>query len=114
MATATFTQDGSSINYTPETAVAAGDVLVIGDLLGIARTAILAGQLGSLAIEGVFRVPKATGADTAIPAGAKVYWDATNKVATETATNNKRLGTVTPNGAGANADASVEIFLIQA
>ncbi len=113
MATATFTQDGSSINYTPETAVAAGDVVVIGDLLGIARTAIPAGQLGSLAIEGVFRVPKATGASTAIAAGAKVYWDATNEVATETATGNKRLGTVSPEGAGGDTDATIEVFFFQ-
>jgi predicted RecA/RadA family phage recombinase len=38
MATAKFIHDGDSINYTPTSAdVAAGDVIVQGDLVGIAK-----------------------------------------------------------------------------
>ena len=46
---------------------------------------IAANTPGSLAVAGVFDFPKATGAGSGIAAGTKVYWDATNKVATATA-----------------------------
>ena len=62
MATATFVQDGSSIDYTPSADVAAGDVVVQNDLVGIAKQPIAANALGALAVAGVFEVPKATGA----------------------------------------------------
>ena len=92
MATATFVQDGSSIDYTPAGDVAAGDVVVLNDLVGIARQPIAAGAPGSLAVAGVFEMPKATGAGTAIAAGVKLYWDAANTQATETATDHTYLG----------------------
>ena len=75
MATATFTHDGNSIDYTPGSDVAAGDVVVQGELVGVAKTPIAANALGALAVTGVFDFPKATGGGTAITAGANVYWD---------------------------------------
>lgn len=78
MATAQFIHNGDSIDYTPGAAVAAGDVVVQGDLIAIAKLDIAAGQLGALATVGVFDVPKATGAGTDITAGAKLWWNATN------------------------------------
>ncbi len=76
MATAQFIHNGDSIDYTPGAAVAAGDVVVQGDLIAIAKLAIAAGQLGALATVGVFDVPKATGGGTDITAGAKLWWNA--------------------------------------
>ncbi|MCE5280331.1 MAG: DUF2190 family protein [Planctomycetaceae bacterium] len=73
MARATFVQDGNSVDYTPGSAVAAGDVIVQGTLVGIARTPIAASILGSLAVRGIFDVVKAA---VEIAAGAAVYWDA--------------------------------------
>ncbi len=78
MATAQFINDGKSIDYTPGSAVNAGDVVVQGDLIAIAKLDIAAGQLGALATAGVFDVPKATGAGTDIAAGAKLWWNATD------------------------------------
>ncbi len=86
---ACFKQEGKSIDYRPSEAVAAGDVVVQGNLVGIARLDIAANTLGSLAVVGVFDVEKATGAVTA---GAVVYWDAANHKATATATGNQYLG----------------------
>jgi len=111
MATATFVHDGSSIDYTPSAAVAAGDVVVQADLIGVARTPIAANALGSLAVRGVFDVPKATGGGSAIAVGSTVYWDATNKVATTTAAGNKLLGKTIK--AAADADAIVRVRLSQ-
>ncbi len=88
--TATFIQEGASIDYTPGADVAAGAVVVQGELVGVAVRAISANTLGALAVEGVFDFPKATGGGTAITAGAQLYWDDTNDVATTNA------------GAGAN------------
>jgi len=81
MADAIFRHDGASIDYTPGADVAAGDVIVQGELVGVAKLDIKAGRLGALAVAGVFDFPKATTENSAIAAGALVYWDAANKVA---------------------------------
>ncbi len=111
MAQATFVQDGRSIDYTPGTAVAAGDVIVQGELVGVARMPIAANAIGSLAVDGVFDFAKATGGGTAITAGANVYWDDTNNVATTTATGNKLIGKCVK--AAADADATVRVRMMQ-
>ena len=106
---ATFVQDGHSVDYTPAQAVAAGQVVVQGDLVGVARTPIAANALGSLAVEGVFDFPKATGGGTALAAGASVYWDAGNSRATATSIGNKSLGKVIR--AAVDGDATVRVRL---
>ena len=82
MPTVTFVQEGHSIDYTPGADVAVGDVVVQGELVGVAKQPIAANALGALAVTGVFDFPKATGGGTAITAGALCYWEDTNKVAT--------------------------------
>ena len=81
MATATFIHDGHSIDYAPGSAVSAGDVVVQGDLIGVAKRAIAAAALGALAVAGVFDFPKTAGTGEAISAGAKIYWDVGDSVA---------------------------------
>ena len=83
--TALFVQDGNAIDYVPGADVTAGDVVVQGDLVGVAKKDISAGSLGALAVSGVFDFPKATGVGTAIAAGAKVYWDEADQQASEEA-----------------------------
>ncbi len=111
MPQATFIHDGHAIDYTPGAAVAAGDVIVQGELVGVARTPLAANTLGSLAVAGVFDFAKATGGGTAMTAGANVYWDDTNNVATTTATGNKLIGKVVK--AAADADATVRVRMNQ-
>lgn len=92
------------VDHTPSAAVAAGDVVVTGDVVRIAHSPIAANDLGALAAGGgVYRVPKDD--STAISDGRKVYWDASNKEATETAIGNKPLGFVV--GDAASADTTV-------
>ncbi len=76
---ARFIHEGKSIDYTPGSAVDAGDVVVQDDLIGIAKLDIAAGQLGALAVVGVFDFPKDTGGGTDIDAGAKLWWNATDE-----------------------------------
>jgi predicted RecA/RadA family phage recombinase len=97
MPTAQFIQDGLNIDHSPGSDVIAGDVIVQGDLIGIAKIDIPANTLGALATTGVFDVPKTTGVGEAIPAGTKVYWDEGDQVAKEDAEAgaNKYLGKTT-------------------
>lgn len=113
MATATFRHQGAAIDFTPGTDVAAGDVIVRGELVGVARLDIKAGRLGALAVEGVFDVPKATGAGSALAAGADVHWDAGAQQATADAASgaNKRLGRVVQDAT--DDDAIVRVRLSQ-
>ncbi|MBN2377054.1 MAG: DUF2190 family protein [Sedimentisphaerales bacterium] len=76
MSDAIYIQDGLAIDYTPGSAVTGGDVIVQGDLIGVAKLDIAANELGALHIAGVFDFTKNAGA--ALTVGQKVYWDDTN------------------------------------
>jgi len=113
MATAKFIHDGNAIDYTPAAAVSAGDVVVQADLVGVAKLDIAADALGALAVVGVFDFPKATGAGTAIAAGANCYWDVADGEAKTDAEGgaNKLIGKCVR--AAADADATVRIRMSQ-
>ena len=113
MAQAVFVQNGAAVDYTPGADVTAGDVVVQGDLIGVAKQDIKANALGALAVEGVFDFAKATGVGTAITVGAIVYWDDTADQATTSdgAGANKQIGK-TVAAAGDN-DATVRVRLNQ-
>jgi len=70
---ATFIQEGLSIDYTPGSAVAAGQVVVQGSMIGVSKTPIAANALGALAVRGIFDVVKANEQQAL---GAALYWDA--------------------------------------
>lgn len=111
---ATFVQEGKMIDYTPTSAdVAAGAVVVQGDLVGVATSPIKQNELGALTVEGVFAFPKATGGGSAITAGALCYWDAADSEAKEDAEAgaNKLIGPCV--AAAADADATVKIRMKQ-
>jgi predicted RecA/RadA family phage recombinase len=113
MALVTYVHDGNAIDYTPGADVAAGDVVVQGDLVGVAKTPIAANTLGALAVTGVFDFPKATGGGTAISAGATVYWDVADSEAKtdDESGANKLIGKTVK--AAADADATVRVRLSQ-
>lgn len=99
-------KDFTMVDFTPTSTVEAGDVVVQGDLVGVAVHKIEANQLGALLVNGQVSVVKGSGA---ISAGALVYWDATNQVATTTATGNKLMGKAVR--AAASGDARVLVLL---
>jgi predicted RecA/RadA family phage recombinase len=108
-AQAQFIQDGDYIDYTPGSAVAAGDVIVQGDLVGVAKGDIAANKLGALALTGVFDFAKNTG--VAYTVGQILYWDDTTNVVTTTASGNKQIGKVVR--AAATTDSTVRMRLSQ-
>jgi predicted RecA/RadA family phage recombinase len=87
MPKAVFVQEGSEIDHTPSSAVASGDVVVLGDLIGVAKQPIEASKLGALAVGGVFDVAKdddgTTG--TVFLKDQPVYWDTDAQQASPTA-----------------------------
>ena len=103
---AEYYQKGDYIDYTPEANVAAGDVVLLGDLVGVAKLDIKAGELGALALSGVYRVVK--GSETA-DAGAPVYWNTESGQATFTQGSNKRMGTLVADAATEDAVCLVKI-----
>lgn len=113
MPQATFVSKGTCIDYTPGSAVAAGDVVVIVDLVAVAPVAIEANKLGSLQVEGVWDFTKAAGSSTAIPAGTLVYWDDAENVAKADAESgaNKLIGVVAK--AAVDADVLVRVLMKQ-
>ena len=112
MTTATFIHDGNAIDYTPGADVSAGDVVVQGELVGVAKVGIAANALGALAVTGVYDVPKASG-DGGITAGAEVYWDEAEAVAKTDAESgaNKNLGKAV--AAAGDTDTTVRVRLSQ-
>jgi len=113
MATARYVQTGDAIDYTPSSDVSAGDVVVQGELVGVAKLDIAADALGALAVTGVFDFPKATGEGEAIDAGAEVYWDVADGVAKEDDETgaNKLIGKTV--AAAGDDDATVRVRMSQ-
>jgi predicted RecA/RadA family phage recombinase len=66
--------DECAIDYTPSGAVTGGDVVVLNGIVGVAITDIAASDQGSLAIEGLFKLPKTTAAWVR---GLPVFWNPT-------------------------------------
>lgn len=87
---ACYVQDGKAVDYRPSAAVAAGDVVVEGALVGVAPLDIAAGELGAIARSGVYDVSKG---NKAFAVGAVAYWDATLKQVVDVTTK-PRLGVV--------------------
>ena len=104
-------------DYTPATAVAAGDVIVNNGLIGISTRAIVGLALGALMLEGVFTVQKK---QEVFNIWDTVYWDATgnpyNRTAgtgalTETVGGNTYFGVVL--AAAASTDETATVLLIK-
>ena len=83
-------QKGEVIDFTLQEDANVGDVVVAGNLVGVATVSGLAGETIGLKIEDVWEI-KAKDAD-AVNVGDLLYWDATNRELTTTATNNTKAG----------------------
>ena len=104
--------DGT-LEITAGQAYAAGDVIVSGDILAVTPRPIANGETASLAIEGVFTMPKEGAVSAkAMGVGKRVYWDADNGVvvlAANATVGMKFLGYTT--AAALTAATTVEVVL---
>jgi predicted RecA/RadA family phage recombinase len=98
---------GDVWNHTASGAIAAGDVVVMSAIVGVALAAIADGAVGAVAVEGLFAVTKKSG-DT-FAQGEAVYWDTTPGEATSTSSGNTLMGHAAE--AAASGDATVTVLL---
>lgn len=97
-----YVQVGDTLTIPAPADVLSGGVVIAGAIVGIAQGNALSGALVDVAVTDVWEVPK-VGAN-AFTLGASVYWDATAKLATTTASGNTRIGVaVAAAGAGVAA-----------
>ncbi len=105
---AEYIQRGETLDYKniTDTAIPCGTVVVVGGRIGVTGGEIKPGELGSLHMEGVFRVLKS--GEGAIEMGTAVHFDGTGITTTAAE------GTTTPAGyAAAPSEASDKFVLVK-
>ena len=104
--TAEYVQRGETLDYknATDTAIPCDTVVAVGGRLGITGGEIKPGELGSLHMVGVYRLPK-TGTD-AIEMGTAVYFDGAGVTATAAE------GTTTPAGYAAAQSEAIDKFVL--
>ncbi|MBR9840213.1 MAG: DUF2190 family protein [Rhodobacteraceae bacterium] len=85
-----YIQPGETLTVTAPYDRAAGEAMLVGTLVGVAQEDVVAGDPVVMVRRGVFEHAKTSA--QAWTAGAKLYWDDTNKVFTTTATSNVLCG----------------------
>lgn len=107
----TFVQPGKVVSHTAASAISSGDIVVMGDIIGVALADIASGEVGSVSIQGVHKVAKVAG--TAWGQGAKLDWDASAEafdIAVTPASGDVEDAGVAASAAG-SADTTGEILL---
>ena len=104
-----FIQPGDSLAVAIPYAggVTAGQGVLVGALFGVAATDGAQNAIIEAQIQGVFDITKEPA--LAITAGARVFWDNTNRRITTTATGNFQVGIATQ--AALAADITVRVWL---
>lgn len=69
-----YVKNGSVLTITAAAAFVSGQVVAVGNTLGVAATDIASGAQGEILTDGVFTVPKVSGA--VIANGETLTWDA--------------------------------------
>jgi predicted RecA/RadA family phage recombinase len=70
-----FVQEGDFITFTAGATITSGMIVKVGSLFGVAVADVANGATGTLALKGVFTLPKTTGVGTAVTAGGPAYFD---------------------------------------
>jgi predicted RecA/RadA family phage recombinase len=103
---ATLKSDSGVWDYTPATAKAVGDVVILGKVVGVVCRPIAASTKGAIATRGVFTFDKVTGG--ALTAGAVAYLHSNLKV-TGSSTTTGIAGLVAVDAAAGDTTVDVEI-----
>ena len=101
-------KEGSVIDYTLTGDTEVGAVVPLGGITGVAAVSGLAGETIGLHIEGVYEIAAAT-AD-AVSVGDELFFDATARALTTTATGNARAG-IAVTAKPANTAGTVQVKL---
>lgn len=103
-----FIQSGHTLTFIATAVLASGAGVLLGDqgLFGVNLYKVAIGDEGEAKVDGVVDLPKAA---VAIDRFDRAYWDDTNKVVTNVATDNTIIGYFTTDAAG--GDATVNVML---
>ena len=71
---ANFVQNGDVIPFVAGATVTSGELVKFGSLYGVAQNDYANGETGELVLKGVYKLPKATSAGSAVTAGGPVYF----------------------------------------
>lgn len=80
---AIYVQQGAALDFTPTEDVKNGEVVSLGTRIGVAAGDIPKGSTGTVHVEGVYRLAKASG--EALTMGAAVYYSVESDAVTATA-----------------------------
>lgn len=101
--------DGEQIDITASGNVTSGQLLVAGQMFGVALISGVSGDRIPVATGVRATLPKMNAASNAFTVGANVHWDATNAVVTASATSNLKIGVATAAAATSDATAIVRL-----
>lgn len=102
-----FIQDGEVLSLAAPYDRTSGQGALVGSIFGVAVVDVLSGATGQFVVVGVFEINKLS--TDVVTAGAKIYWDDTNKRCTVTASGNTLIGAATE--AAGNGVATVKVRL---
>lgn len=105
-----YVQSGETLTLTAPYDVASGAGMLVGSLFAIATAAALSGATVECRPGGVYDLVKNTG--EAWTAGAKIYWDNTNKRCTTTSSANTLIGVATQAQASSDAIGRVKLGIV--
>jgi predicted RecA/RadA family phage recombinase len=100
-----FVQPGESLTLSAPNAVTSGQGVLVGAIFGIAAYDAAQSATVEVQTEGVFDISKEP--SLAITAGARVFWDDTNRRITTTATSNYHVGVATQSALAADTKVRV-------
>lgn len=103
-----YIQKGENLTLPAPSDVLSGEVVVIGEIHGIAAGDALEDEPLDVVTEGVFSLAKV--AIDAFAVGDAVFYDAATKLVTSTATGNTRIGTAVK--VALTGSAAVEVKLV--
>lgn len=70
-----YFQPGCQLEFTAAAAISSGDVVVVGDLAGVAAADYAIGEKAVMSVDGVFDLAPAAASVGALTNGVKAYWD---------------------------------------
>lgn len=103
-----YIQKGDNLTIPAPVVVASGDVVIVGDIHGVAAGDAAEGDPCDVVTVGVFTLPK-VGAD-AFALGAPVYFASATKLATATASGNTKIGTAVEAAGASTATVAVKLI----
>lgn len=102
-----FVQNGDFLHTVLEDTVAGGDLVIVGNIVGVAVSNGNGVDLKAVQTKGVFTLPKEDA--LAIDQGDTLYWNSTTKVVTKTEEANTLIGVAWDDALAAGGTVNVKI-----